>query len=125
MSLILRHSTPRPRAQFFCARVLSPLGAWRALGEAERLARLAELRTHFEAIKDEMVRLVEGSFDDYYPEVALSFATGRRADRDAEGNGPGMVSLAVSAAWTGVRCFSGAHSASPPPLCRSSWKPLS
>jgi serine/threonine protein kinase len=51
------------------------------------------------------------AFDKYYPEVVISYATGRR-EQDCEGAGPGMYYAAGFIRilhQCGVRCFSGLH----------------
>jgi hypothetical protein len=51
-------------------------------------------------------------FDDFYPEVVISYASGRRSGRDCEGAGPGMYYAAGILGLLherGVRCFSGLH----------------
>jgi hypothetical protein len=51
-------------------------------------------------------------FQDFYPEVLISYASGRRSGRDCEGAGPGMfyaVGILGLLHERGVRCFSGLH----------------
>eukprot|EP00900_Chrysochromulina_parva_P004828 jgi/Chrpa1/14346/Chrysochromulina_OHIO_Genome00022434-RA len=51
-------------------------------------------------------------FKDFYPEVVISYASGRRSGRDCEGAGPGMyyaASILGLLHERGVRCFSGLH----------------
>ena len=51
-------------------------------------------------------------FQDFYPEVVISYASGRRSGRDCEGAGPGMyyaVGILGLLHERGVRCFSGLH----------------
>ena len=51
-------------------------------------------------------------FDDFYPEVVISYASGRRSGRDCDGAGPGMYYAAGVLGLLherGVRCFSGLH----------------
>ena len=53
----------------------------------------------------------EGAFEKYYPEVVISYATGRR-EQDCVGAGPGMYYAAGFIRilhQCGVRCFSGLH----------------
>jgi hypothetical protein len=50
-------------------------------------------------------------YDSYYPEVVVSYATGRRSN-DAEGTGPGMYyanQLMMFLYGFGIQCFSGLH----------------
>jgi hypothetical protein len=51
-------------------------------------------------------------FDDFYPKVVISYASGRRSGRDCDGAGPGMYYAAGILGLLherGVRCFSGLH----------------
>jgi hypothetical protein len=51
-------------------------------------------------------------FQDFYPEVVISYASGRRSGRDCDGAGPGMYYAAGILGLLherGVRCFSGLH----------------
>jgi len=51
-------------------------------------------------------------FKDFYPEVVISYASGRRSGRDCDGAGPGMYYAAGILGLLherGVRCFSGLH----------------
>ena len=51
-------------------------------------------------------------FNDFYPEVVISYASGRRSGRDCDGAGPGMYYAAGILGLLherGVRCFSGLH----------------
>ena len=51
-------------------------------------------------------------FKDFYPEVVISYASGRRSGRDCDGAGPGMyyaVGVLGLLHERGVRCFSGLH----------------
>jgi hypothetical protein len=51
-------------------------------------------------------------FQDFYPEVVISYASGRRSGRDCDGAGPGMyyaAGILKILHERGVRCFSGLH----------------
>jgi hypothetical protein len=51
-------------------------------------------------------------FQDFYPEVVISYASGRRPGRDCDGAGPGMyyaAGILKILHERGVRCFSGLH----------------
>ena len=59
-----------------------------------------------------MQSLVVGDANEYYPKVCISYATGRRDGRDAQGCGPGMfyaARLAHALHKRGINVFSGLH----------------
>ncbi len=61
--------------------------------------------------KQKVRNMVKGHFKDFYPEVVLSYASGRRPG-DAEGTGPGFVQafqFITLLLENGYECFSGLH----------------
>jgi hypothetical protein len=58
------------------------------------------------------VRALAVDFDSFYPELVLSYASGRRPEVDAEGAGPGFVQAVhfiKVLMQNGHMCFSGLH----------------
>jgi hypothetical protein len=63
-------------------------------------------------LKSQVRGMVDGDIDDFYPEVVVSYASGRRPDVDAEGTGPGFVQafhFIKLLKQNGHQCFSGLH----------------
>ena len=62
------------------------------------------------AVQQQIQQLIMTEFDRFYPEVIISYATGRRPTSDVEGAGPGLyVATTVIKALIGseILCFSG------------------
>jgi hypothetical protein len=62
-------------------------------------------------LKQDVRKKVKGSMHEFYPEVVLSYASGRRLG-DAEGTGPGFVhafQVITLLEEHGIECFSGLH----------------
>jgi hypothetical protein len=67
-----------------------------------------------EELKTQILKLITSPtdrYDSYFPEVIVSYATGRRSN-DAEGTGPGLFYayyLIMQLLFRGVPCFSDLH----------------
>ena len=62
-------------------------------------------------LKETVRAMVKGEFDNFYPEVVLSYASGARRG-DAEGTGPGFIQayqFIQLLKQNGILCFSGLH----------------
>jgi hypothetical protein len=58
--------------------------------------------------------MVEGDINEFYPEVVVSYASGKRPD-DAKGTGPGFVQayqFIKQLKQNDILCFSGLHATS-------------
>ena len=67
--------------------------------------------TYAQKLKQEVREMVIGDIANYYPEVVVSYASGRRPN-DAEGTGPGFVhgyQFIKQLKQNGISCFSGLH----------------
>ena len=67
--------------------------------------------TYAQKLKQEVRDMVEGDSTKFYPEVVVSYASGRRPN-DAEGTGPGFVQahqFIKQLKQNGISCFSGLH----------------
>jgi len=89
-----------------------PLESWNA---EERFAVpyvISEQMT--QVVKSRVLALLPKGvlFNDFYPEVVISYASGRRSGQDCDGAGPGMyyaAGILKILHERGVRCFSGLH----------------
>ena len=62
-------------------------------------------------LKETVRAMVKGNMEEFYPEVVLSYASGRRPG-DAEGTGPGFIQayqFIQLLKQNGIMCFSGLH----------------
>ncbi len=62
-------------------------------------------------LKEKVRAMVKDDFNDFYPEVVVSYASGMRPD-DVEGTGPGFIQayqFIQLLKQNGIMCFSGLH----------------
>jgi hypothetical protein len=67
--------------------------------------------TYAQKLKSEVREMVESEIEDFYPEVVVSYASGKRPD-DEKGTGPGFVHafhFIKLLKQNGYACFSGLH----------------